>query len=168
VSAEDIVVEIVDAAGHPQPAGVAGEVVVTHLRTPGFPFIRYRTGDVAVLDPECCPCGRGLPVLREVQGRTTDFLVSADGGQVHALALIYVLRDIDGIRQFRIVQEARDLVRVELVRDAGFDDGRLPEIERVFRRRLGEALRVEFAFVEDIPVAGSGKHRYVVNRIGAA
>ena len=77
------------------------------MRTPGFPFIRYRTGDVAVLAPERCPCGRGLPVLREVQGRTTDFLVSADGGQVHALALIYVLGDIDGIRQFRIVQTIR-------------------------------------------------------------
>ncbi len=166
VSAEDIIVEIVDPQGRVQAPGTPGEVVVTHLRTPGFPFIRYRTGDVAVLDPRPCACGRGLPVLREVQGRTTDFLVATDGAKVHALALIYVLRDLEGIRQFRITQEAPDLLRLELVTDAGFDRELLPEIERQFRRRLGEPLRVQFEFVADIPPAASGKHRYVVNNTG--
>jgi phenylacetate-CoA ligase len=167
ISAEDIIVEIVDAAGGLQPPGTAGEVVVTHLRTPGFPFIRYRTGDIAVLDPEPCACGRGLPVLREVQGRTTDFVVATDGAKVHALALIYVVRDLEGIRQFRIVQRARDLLRLELVRDAGFSETLLPEIERQFRRRLGQDLRVQFEFVDAIAPGRSGKHRYVLNEIPA-
>jgi O-antigen ligase len=64
LTAEDIVVEIVDATG---PAGAArqpGEIVVTHLATRDFPFIRYRTGDVAVLDTAACACGRGLPMLQ--------------------------------------------------------------------------------------------------------
>ena len=168
VSAEDIIVEIVDSAGRVVAPGTAGEVVVTHLRTPGFPFIRYRTGDIAALDTRTCSCGRNLPVLREVQGRTTDFVVTTAGARMHALALIYVIRDMEGIRQFRIVQESRDLLRLELVRDSGFRESLLPEIERQFRRRLGDSLRVQFEFVDDIPPAASGKHKYVVNRIGAA
>src|SRR5262249_61095657 len=49
ISAEDIVVEIVDANGTQLLPGQSGEVVVTHLATGDFPFIRYRTGDIASL-----------------------------------------------------------------------------------------------------------------------
>jgi phenylacetate-CoA ligase len=106
-----------------------------------------------------------LPVLREVQGRTTDFIVTTDGGKVHALALIYVIRDMPGIRQFRIIQETREHLRLELVRETAFREDFLAEIERQFRRRLGESLRVQFEFVEAISPGRSGKHRYVVSRM---
>ena len=59
------------------------EIVVTHLATGDFPFIRYRTGDVGVLSDRDCACGRGLPVLGEIQGRTTDFVVARDGTVMH-------------------------------------------------------------------------------------
>jgi len=79
VTAEDVIVEIVDPDGKPLPKGVAGEIVVTHLATRDFPFIRYRTGDIGALASAPCPCGRGLPLLQEIQGRTTDFVVARDG-----------------------------------------------------------------------------------------
>jgi len=63
ITAEDIVVEIVDREGRALPPGESGEIVVTHLATRDFPFIRYRTGDVGVLDDRLCSCGRGLPLL---------------------------------------------------------------------------------------------------------
>ena len=87
------------------PAGNPGEIVVTHLATRDFPFIRYRTGDVGVLGTAAVPCGRGLPMLEQIQGRTTDFVVAADGTVMHGLALIYVVRDLPGIESFKIVQE---------------------------------------------------------------
>src|SRR5262249_1694553 len=54
ISAEDIIVEIVDRDGNTQPAGATGEIVVTHMASKDFPFIRYRTGDVGVLDDSAC------------------------------------------------------------------------------------------------------------------
>ncbi|MHB1372159.1 MAG: phenylacetate--CoA ligase family protein, partial [Pseudomonadaceae bacterium] len=66
LTAEDIIVEIVDSEGGGLPPGQAGEIVVTHLATGDFPFIRYRTGDVAVMDTANCACGRGLPMLNEI------------------------------------------------------------------------------------------------------
>jgi phenylacetate-CoA ligase len=68
LTAEDIIVETLDESGRPTPPGAAGEIVVTHLATSHFPFVRYRTGDVGVLDDKPCSCGRGLPLLREIQG----------------------------------------------------------------------------------------------------
>ena len=69
ISAEDIIVEIVDPAGKNLPAGESGEIIVTHLATHDFPFIRYRTGDIGIIHDEMCACGRGLPLLKEIQGQ---------------------------------------------------------------------------------------------------
>lgn len=83
ISAEDVIVETVRSDGKPSARGEAGEIVVTHLATTDFPFVRYRTGDIGVLGDKVCACGRGLPVLEEVRGRTTDFVVAHDGTIMH-------------------------------------------------------------------------------------
>ncbi len=165
VSAEDIVVEIVDADGRVLPPGEAGEIVVTHMATREFPFVRYRTGDVGVLDNEACECGRGLPMLKEIQGRTTDFVVAADGTVMHGLALVYIVRDLEGVKQFKIVQESMALTRVLLVTDERFAAESLSVIEKGFKARLGQAVQVIVENTVEIPAERSGKFRYVVSRV---
>jgi phenylacetate-CoA ligase len=164
ITAEDIIVEIVDGAGTPQPPGVAGEIVVTHLATGSFPFIRYRTGDVGVLDPAPCACGRGLPLIREIQGRTTDFVVARDGTVMHGLALVYVVRDLPAIRKFKIVQESIEHTRVLLAVDPAFDPGAVERIRAAMAQRLGDGVRIDVDVVADIPAEASGKYRYVVSK----
>jgi len=164
LSAEDIVVETVDPEGRPVAAGQAGEIVVTHLATGDFPFVRYRTGDVGVLDADTrCACGRGLPILRELQGRTTDFVVAADGTVMHGLALIYVIRELPRIQSFKVVQWSRQRTEVSIVPEAGFDPALLAQIAAGFRRRLGDAVQVDVSLVEAIAPEKSGKHRYIVS-----
>lgn len=163
ITAEDIIVEIVDADGNLQPTGVAGEIVVTHMATRSFPFIRYRTGDVGVLDERVCTCGRGLPLIREIQGRTTDFVVAQDGTVMHGLALVYVVRDLPNIAKFKIVQESVDHTRVLLVVETGFDHGKEEQIRAAMAQRLGQGVRIDIEFVDDIPAEASGKYRYVIS-----
>ncbi len=168
ISAEDIIVEIVDATGAVVAAGTPGEIVVTHLATSDFPFLRYRTGDVGVLSDARCPCGRGLPLLAEVQGRSTDFVVAADGTVMHGLALIYVLRDLPGIERFKIVQESLQHTRVLLVPGAGYRPAMAETVRAGFRQRLGAGVAVEVEVVSEIPAEKSGKFRYVVSRVASA
>lgn len=163
LTAEDIVVEIVDPEGRPVPTGTAGEIVVTHMSTAEFPFVRYRTGDIGALDDRVCPCGRGLPLLKDLQGRTTDFVVASDGTVMHGLALIYVLRDLPGIEGFKVTQETRTHTRVQLVPDARFDTAILPGIESAFRKRLGADVVVNVELVDAIAPEKSGKYRYIVS-----
>jgi phenylacetate-CoA ligase len=165
VTAEDIIVEIVDRDGNVLPSGQAGEIVVTHLATHDFPFVRYRTGDVGVLDEQGCACGRGLPLLKEIQGRTTDFVMASDGTIMHGLALIYVVRDLPGVRAFKIVQESLATTRVLLVPDADFSESSVSKIVTGLRRRLGQDVDVVVERVDDIPPERSGKHRYVTSRL---
>jgi phenylacetate-CoA ligase len=168
LTAEDIVVELVDRDGHPVPVGEPGEIVVTHLATRDFPFIRYRTGDVAVMDDRRCACGRGLPMLKEIQGRTTDFVVAADGTVMHGLALIYVLRDLTGVQQFKIIQETRLRTRIQLVTGQEFKSDSTSMIIQQFRARLGREVDVLVDHVPHIPAEPSGKFRYVVSQVGGA
>lgn len=164
LTAEDVIVELVDPQGQPVPVGQAGEIVVTHLATSDFPFIRYRTGDVAVMDDRRCACGRGLPMLKEIQGRTTDFVVTAEGTVMHGLALIYILRDLPGLRSFKVVQHSRLKSEVLLVPEAGFDQAAaFAKITEGFKRRLGPAVEVELKVVDAIAPEKSGKFRYIVS-----
>ncbi len=168
ISAEDIIVEIVDEEGRALPVGVSGEIVVTHMATADFPFVRYRTGDVGVLDNEECECGRRLPMLKEIQGRTTDFVVAADGTVMHGLALVYIVRDLPGVAQFKIVQESLDLTRVLLVTNDSLTAESSATIEQGFKARLGTNVRIVVEQVGEIPPEKSGKFRYVVSRVTPA
>ncbi len=163
ITAEDIIVEIIDPQGQPVRIGESGEIVVTHLATRGYPFVRYRTGDIGVLDDKQCACGRGLPILKEIQGRTTDFVVSQSGSVMHGLALIYVLREITCISEFKIVQETKDSTRIYLIVDDEFNEMNKSEIVKGFKARLGNDVDVIIECVDKIPAEKSGKFRYVIS-----
>lgn len=165
LTAEDLVVELLDGEGRPVPAGTAGEITVTHLATADFPFIRYRTGDMAVAATGTCPCGRTLPRLSAIEGRTTDFVVASDGTVLHGLSLIYVMRELESVDSFRIVQESLDRTRVEVVAPEPISDAMRRTIEEGFRARLGSGVRVEVERVEAIAAEASGKYRYVQSRV---
>jgi phenylacetate-CoA ligase len=167
ITAEDLIVETIGADDRPTAAGEPGEIVVTHLATSEFPFIRYRTGDVGVLDDRQCACGRGLPLLREVQGRSTDFIVARDGTVMHGLALIYVVRDVPGVERFRIVQESLDRTRVLLETNAQFDAASSERIRAGIAARLGAGVEVLVERTDRIPRERSGKFRYIVSQVDA-
>ncbi|MES2116731.1 MAG: glycosyltransferase [Pseudomonadota bacterium] len=167
LSAEDVIVEIVDAHGQPVPDGTPGAIVVTHLASADFPFIRYATGDVGALGTAPCPCGRGLPLLEKLEGRSTDFVVARDGTVMHGLALIYILRDIAQVRAFKIVQESLLLTRVLLVCVPALGEEMRRHIATQFQARLGADVAIDIAEVPEIAAEASGKYRYVVSKVAA-
>ncbi|MYM89538.1 glycosyltransferase [Rugamonas sp. FT82W] len=165
ITAEDVILEIVDPQGAPVAPGESGAIVVTHLASGDFPFIRYATGDVGALDTRPCACGRGLPLLKRVEGRVTDFVVARDGTVMHGLALIYVLRDLPQIRAFKIIQESLDTTRILLVSAGGLPPSLRIDIITQFRARLGASVDIVIEEVTEIPVEASGKHRYVISKV---
>ena len=165
---ESHIVEVLDQAGRPVAPGEAGEAVITGLTSEAQPFIRYRTGDVLQLSSEPAAGGQGLHVIAEVTGRQTDFVVAADGRVMHALAVIYVLRAVSGIAQFKCIQHALDRMEVQIVPAAGWNEAARNAVVAGLRARLGEALSVELRMLDDIPPEASGKHRYVVSHVPLA
>ena len=165
---ESHIIEVLDKAGQPVAPGEVGEAVITGLTSAAQPFIRYRTGDMLRLAQEAAVGGQGLHVIAEVSGRQTDFVVAADGRVMHALAVIYVLRAVPGIAQFKCIQHALDRMEVQIVPDANWSDTARHAVVAGLQARLGEALKVELRLLDEIPPEASGKHRDVVSHVPLA
>jgi len=127
-----------------------GEAVLTALCSEAQPFIRYRTGDMVRIGDDRCREGRGLHVIGEVIGRSTDFVIRTDGTVMHALAVIYVLRAVDGVGEFKIIQHDLDRIEVLVVPDALWTPAAAKAIERGLRLRLGPDVRIEARVVDSI------------------
>jgi phenylacetate-CoA ligase len=162
---ESIILEVLDEQGRPVPSGETGEAVMTALESFAQPFIRYRTGDMVRVANESCRAGRGLNVIAEVLGRNTDFIVRADGTIMHALAVIYVLRAIVGVAEFKIIQHSIHQLEVLVVPNDSWQEFGRTQIETGLHKRLGDDVHIDLRLVESIPVEASGKHRYVVSRV---
>lgn len=159
---ETHLIEVLDDAGNPVEEG---EAVITSLVSEAQPFIRYRTGDVVRRSGQSDPGGRGLEVLDSVVGRQTDFIVAADGRIMHALAVIYVLRAISGVGQFKLIQHAVNRLEVLVVPDQRWGNEARLAVFSGLRARLGEALEIDLKLQESIAPEASGKHRYVVSHV---
>lgn len=165
LTSEDLIVELLDDAGQPVPDGNPGEVVVTHFFSGDFPFIRYRTGDIAVMDTQACPCGRGLPLLKEIQGRTNDFLLALDGKLLPCGAFTYLMREVPGIESYKVTQETQTHTRLQVVRHDGLDSDMRARLVQGFQHRLGAGVQIDVELVAAIPKQGNGKYRYVVSHV---
>jgi len=159
---ETHLIEVLDDAGNPVEEG---EAVITSLVSEAQPFIRYRTGDVVRRSGKPDPGGRGLEVLDAVVGRQTDFIVAADGRIMHALAVIYVLRAIPGVGQFKLIQHTVDQMEVQVVPDARWNEAASDAVIQGLRARLGATLIIDLKLLEAIAPEASGKHRYVVSHV---
>lgn len=162
---ESIVLEVLDTDGRPVPDGQIGEAVMTGLCSCAQPFIRYRTGDMVRIAREGCEDGRGLHVLAEVSGRATDFVVRSDGTIMHALSVIYVLRAVEGIAEFKFIQHTPRDVEVLVVPGTGWSEARRSELVAGIAARLGNEVRVAIRVVDHIAPEASGKFRYVVSHV---
>jgi phenylacetate-CoA ligase len=165
VTAEEVIVEVVDDVGHPVPAGVEGDILVTNLAGPEFPFIRYRTGDRGVLSGRQCSCGRGLPLIERISGRANDGLVALDGSWVHGSAINHALRELPGLKAYRIIQESRTLLRILLVTGAPLHHDACSALTTHARALLGNGLEVEIEQVMEIPPEPNGKFRHIICRV---
>lgn len=112
-----------------------------------------------------CACGRGLPLLQKIEGRSTDFLTAVDGTVMHGLALVYIVRELAQVRSFKIIQESLLRTRVLLVCLPRLDAATRAAIVAGFRARLGAQVDVAIEEVDDIAAEASGKYRYVVSRV---
>lgn len=162
---ESHILEVLDEQANPVTPGSPGEAVITGLTSAAQPFIRYRTGDIVRLSATREAAGRGLHVLEEVTGRSTDFVVHADGTIMHALAIIYAVRGVDGVAQFKCVQHTPLEMDVQIVPNSAWTALSAEKITAGLKARLSSAVRITIIEMDSIAPEASGKHRYVVSHV---
>ena len=150
VQAENVILEILDAAGQPCAPGVAGRVVITALQKFAMPLIRYAIGDYAV-PGEDCSCGRSLPVIREILGRARNMLTLPNGERRWPLCDLVKIPQVRGIRQYQFVQTSPDRLVVRLVAGPEYVRDHEPQIVSFIRTRLGADFAIDFEYCDEIP-----------------
>jgi phenylacetate-CoA ligase len=168
ILSDAVILELIAPDGRPAPPGEPGEIVITDLYSHEAPFIRYATGDIAVMSSKRCPCGRALPVLEAIDGRSNDSILAPDGRVINSLALIYPIREIEGVERFRICQRALDGFHVQVVRNEDYPADAEERIRRNWTQLLRVPLRLTFEYVRELPVERSGKFRHVVSEMSEA
>jgi phenylacetate-CoA ligase len=165
IMTDAVIAEVVDTSGRPVPAGEPGQIVVTDLYSHEAPFLRYATGDLGVISGRRCPCGRALPILERIDGRSNDVILSPDGRIINDQSLVYLLREVEGIEQFRISQKRVDWLHVEVVATLSFRKESEDRIRRGWSVLLRCPLEVTFEYVTRLTPERSGKFRHVVSEL---
>jgi len=170
INADSVLMEFLDGDGEAVAFGERGRVVCTDLLNCVMPLIRYELGDVAVPINDECACGITLPLLKCVEGRVDDFLLATDGRVISPTVFFpYPFEDVYWIRQFRVIQESRNRLVIQVAaKEAVADRDRIVrDAERKIHRLFGEDMDVKFEFVKEIPRDPSGKLRKVISHVKA-
>ncbi len=159
------ILETIDPVTLEPVVGQPGEIVITVLNNYAMPFLRYRIGDMGVLDTSPCECGRVFHRLREVVGRTSDNFLMPDGRIVHGEYFTHIFYGRQGIEQFQFVQHEREEFSMQIVPAPGYRPDTTQEIEREVRQMIGPSARLRFELRDSIPNTSSGKYRFTVSHV---
>lgn len=162
VNPEFGICEILKPDGTPAGPGEAGEIVTTSFCNLEQVFIRYRIGDLAIAGPnDICRCGRRMPRVGEIIGRTDDVLYIPDRGFVGRFDPVF--KGLSSIYEAQIIHESLDRLRVKLVPALSYDDSMEEALLKNLRKKVGDAIGIAIEKVDAIPRGPGGKFRSVVS-----
>jgi phenylacetate-CoA ligase len=163
VNADALLMEIQPDPSIPAPDG---KILITDLLNRSMPLIRYEIGDVGRWSETACSCGRGLPLLQDLQGRLTDFLVMPDGRQISGVALLtWVFADIRELQHVQIIQDSRDEVKLKIVPGPTYSQTVEGRLRDRLRHYLHSEVKISVELCDEVEISASGKRRFVINRL---
>ena len=165
INAENILLELVDENAHAVSSG-NGDILVTDFWNFGMPLIRYKLGDVGTVSETGCSCGRGLPLLGNVAGRTGDFFISKRGEKIHGEYFTHLFYEVPEVKQFQMIQESLDLIVFNLV-EAEESKNReyLENIITKTKDMLGETVEIKTNFLKEIKPTSTGKLLFTISKV---
>jgi phenylacetate-CoA ligase len=144
--------------------GEIGEVHVTPFYQRATPLLRYSTGDMAVPLDDDCKCGRGLPMMKDVQGRVMDFILTSDGRQISPIAVVGALEGAHGVEQFKVIQSKDRSIVLLFKTKEPLVEPVVEDLQSRCRRLLGDN-PLEIKHVDHLDNEGA-KFRVVESKLG--
>jgi phenylacetate-CoA ligase len=163
VQAEAVLLELLREDGSACAPGEIGKIVVTRLHNYAQPMLRYEIGDYA----ECggaCPCGRTLPVLARIIGKSIDRFVLPSGERRFKSSGFNRLRH-PAIVQMKLVQTSRSRIELRLVLRRPLTAEEEEDLRATFLRSLDYPFEIAIVPVDEIPRDPSGKFRTIQSEV---
>ena len=168
ITVENVFLEIVDEDGRPCAKHVPGRVLITSLINYATPLIRYELGDYGVLGDDC-PCGRGLPVLKRIEGRKRNRLILPNGesrfpylGEREEFYKI-----VNMARKFQYVQHSVNDIELKAVIFKGEQVTKAQEdaVKKYVQKNFGHPFNITITYHDDIPLGPTGKYEEFISHV---
>ncbi|WP_028671347.1 phenylacetate--CoA ligase family protein [Saccharospirillum impatiens] len=141
--------------------GQSQEIICTGFINHAMPLIRYRIGDtVKVIREDRCECGSHYPIVRGIEGRVDDVVISKSGKKYSRLSPI--LKGLP-ILESQYIQVSMSLITLKVIPEREFDDGLKCKILAKLKEYFVNDFDFEVIFVKEIPRGKGGKFRSVIN-----
>lgn len=165
ISEENSIVEFLKDGELVSP-GESGEIVITDLHNHVMPWIRYSIGDMGTPKAEKCSCGRTLALINSIDGRIHDMIVTKSGKRLPGEFFPHLFKDVNGIKEYRIIQRKIERLEVEIVRTDKFTETDLQYLMKHMESYLGDDIEISVSYPNSIDWPSSGKHRFTVSEVG--
>lgn len=168
INTELVFLEVVGENGKQVALGERGKIVITDLHNYAMPFIRYDTGDYAIRG-EQCSCGRGFPMLREIVGRSIEFLFTPSGKSFSSAEFghfLFCLRDyVDYIKEYQAIQHKINEMQFLVVPEHNFNSSIEKRLQTDLKTFIGEEVKIDINVVSEIKREVSGKRLIIKSNI---
>lgn len=154
------IVEVAGEEGKQVNTGT-GHILATSLHNYAMPFIRYDTGDMGILSDKKCACGREMPLLEKIVGRTTDYLKFSNGAIVGSPVLTTVFREFDVV-QYQVVQKDSNTILLNIIKGPSYSKDDEVKIRDIFYAHVG-CIGINFNYVNKIEMTRTGKWKFIIN-----
>lgn len=165
IQSEGTYVEILNDQNQPCKPGEIGKIVVTPLHNFAMPLIRYAIGDHAEVG-EPCPCGRGLPVIKRILGRTRNMFILPNGERHWAMNPYKFIMQVVPIRQYQIVQQTLEHIEFRLIVDNPVTPEQEDKLREVLRERYNNyPYKISFSYPDKIERSPNGKFEDFISKV---
>ncbi len=157
INSENLVVE---TAG--SPGTEASDILITDLHNYGTIFLRYSIGDLGIISDRVCECGRGLPLLESIQGRSVDVLKLANGRSITGLFFRHILKELPEVMEYQVWQDSLEKITLNVVLSGPLSE----QSQNLMDNELGKLLgpvKYELKQVSELQQGRSGKNKTIVS-----
>ena len=153
--------EVLDESGKQVGIGECGEIVVTGFIEYGLPFVRYKTGDLAVYGGET---EFGETILSRLLGRNVDFIFNKKGEKIFLVGFVFGghIKAFNHILAWQIQQSEMGKVTLLVVKGDGYDEDVENEVKQLFDSK---DIDVEFQYVRKIEKTKRGKQKFLIQEL---
>ena len=135
-----------------------GKILATSLYNYALPFIRYDTGDLGIISPSKCSCGRKTPLIKKIIGRTTDFLKLNDVA-IGSPVLTILMGKFD-IEQYQIIQNSPCSIICKIVKGKTYRK----EDEEFIIKSFYSHVDIKFDYVDSILPTKASKYKFIIKK----
>lgn len=145
--------------------GKAGEIIATGFNNYAMPFIRYKTGDIAVYKEGKCECGRNYPLLKRIEGRIQEYFIDKTGSAVSFIAHDYCLWDVkDKLNAYQYIQSEQGKVLLKIDANKNFSISDIESVKKKFMK-FYPRMDIEIILAKHLPRSKKGKFKYLVQKL---